>query len=231
MTPPKFIRAALALGVCLVLACPALAETPAAPPKKADAQLDVPEGGAPPEFESSETFLDVTEAVRSRQYVHRTILSTVINATSRFSLNRFYVNHLLGFGAVLQIAAPGIKYSVPSHTIAAGWVSEKGHGLELGTELSHITTLYGGYRYFYKPEGFSLWPLFGFGAGGQISQVRFSSGPPQSLAYNGPKAFGYVNLALLIPLVDVGMRAEIKVSFYGLSRVVFTQGIGAIIFL
>ena len=43
-------------------------------------------------FENEETFIDQSDAIGSKQYVRRAILSSVIRETSRFSFQRLYVS-------------------------------------------------------------------------------------------------------------------------------------------
>lgn len=184
------------------------------------------------DFENEDTFIDISDALRSKQYVHRAILSTVIDHTSKFSFGRYYLNHAMGFSAVWQRAdAPFVKYSSGIQSLAGGYVSEGGHGWELGLELSSVSAIFAGYRYFIRPESFSIWPAIGFGVGHELEQLKISNGPPETDLYAGPRYMGYVIVSLLVPLVDVGLKAELRANFYLLSRVVFTQSVGAVIFL
>ena len=184
------------------------------------------------DFENEDTFIDISDALRSKQYVHRAILSTVIEHTSKFAFNRFYINHSMGFSAVWQRKdAPFVKYSSGIQALAFGYASQSGHGWELGLELSSVSTIFGGYRYFIQPEDFSVWPVLGIGVGHEVTALQISNGPPETLQYLGPRYMGYLQMGLLVPLVDVGLKAELRVNFYQLSRVVFTQSVGAILFL
>lgn len=184
------------------------------------------------DMEHAETFMDVSEAIRSRQYVQRTILSTVIRATTKFAMGRFYLNHLMGFSSVMQ-TDPVSRFSVGLQGLAGGYVTESGHGLEVGAEFSAISNVYAGYRYFSRLEGFSLWPVVGFGAGMEVEALRISNPPHRAdLAPSSiPKSVFYGVVGLLIPLVDVGLRAEVRISVQGLKRLVLTQGLGVVIFL
>ena len=42
---------------------------------------------------------------------------------------------------------------------------------------------------------------------------------------------GFTSLGVLIPIVEVGIKAEMRATFYGLDRMVLSQGLGLIIFL
>lgn len=183
------------------------------------------------DMEHAETFMDVSEAIRSRQYVQRTILSTVIRATTKFAMDRFYVNHLMGFSSIMQ-ASPGAKYSAGLQGLAAGWVSSGGHGFEVGAEFSAVSNVYAGYRYFWRLDNFSLWPIFGFGGGYEIEALQISQPPPEAggKIRTIPKPLVYGVVGLLIPLVDVGLRAELRLSVQG-SRIILTQGLGVVLFL
>lgn len=217
------------MAVCLAIARAAHAEEapPGAPlTKEAPAGETLPPGAV--DLDHPETFMDVSEAVRSRQYVHRTILSTVIKATTRFSGNRFYVNHFMGFSSVVQAHA---RYAFGLQGLAAGYVSNGGHGIELGLEFSALSNVYAGYRYFWKPANFSLWPLFGFGVGYQVPSLNLSQPVDFDPGVVVSKAQGYGLFALLLPLVDVGLRAEVRITVQGFKRIIITQGIGVILFL
>jgi hypothetical protein len=244
-----------ALAVCLAIARAAHAEeaeAQPAPPAEAAAAAPAPEAAAAPppqataaapkselgmpekpliDMEHAETFMDVSEAIRSRQYVHRTILSTVIRATNKFATDRFYLNHIMGFSSIMQ-SLPPAKFSAGLQGLAGGWVSSGGHGFEVGVEVSAISNIYGGYRYFYKIDNFSLWPVFGIGAGYQVDALQLTR--PPGFTHTGPvppKLLTYAVIGLLIPMVDVGLRAEIRVALQGFSRIMLTQGLGIVVFL
>ncbi len=182
------------------------------------------------DMEHSDTFMDVSEAIRSRQYVQRTILSTVIRATTKFAMNRFYLNHLMGFSSVMQ-ANPIAKYSTGLQGLAAGWVSSGGHAFETGVEVSAVSNVYVGYRYFHQLENFSLWPILGFGVGKEMPALRISEPPGGGSPLLASKPLIYMVVGLLIPLVDVGLRAEVRFSVQGAQRVIMTQGLGLVVFL
>lgn len=184
------------------------------------------------DFKHEETFIDLEDAVKSREFVHRQVLSSVIETTSNFEMGRFYVNHLMGFSAVWQTGPqPFARYSTALQGLAVGYLTQGGHGLELGAEFSNVSNIYGGYRFFWEISSIKIWPFLGAGVGYQMDSMRLAEGPPQAAAYFGSKSMGFGTLGIFIPLVDVGFKAEVRLHVYGKDRVVFTQGIGAILFL
>ncbi len=184
------------------------------------------------DFENPDTFIDISEAINSKQYVHRTILSTAIKYTSGFSFERFCFNHLMGYSAVWQRVRPHIKYITGVQGISVGYISSKGHSAEIGLEFSAVTNITLGYKHVFKTDAFySMWPYIGIGPGVEISQLKLANGPLEADRYDGTTIMGFIYLGLLIPLVDVGLKAEVRFNFYGLDRIVFTQGVGATIFL
>lgn len=196
-----------------------------APPKTDPQKADTVD------FENEDTFVDLSDALKSKQYVRRAILSTVIRTTSRFNFSRFYVNHLLGYNSVWQRAGGGQRYYSGMQGISLGYVSSGGHALELGLELSSLSTMYAGYRYFIRPAHLSVWPFAGFGAGTAVTSLNLMSPPAYVEKYTGMNSMGLINFGFLVPLVEVGLKVEVRVNFYGLDRIVLTEGIGAIFFL
>jgi hypothetical protein len=163
--------------------------------------------------------------------VHRAILTNLIRDTSRFYIPHFYLNHMTGFSSVWQRAGAYSKYSSGQTGLSVGYVTPYGHGIELGLELSNVSNIYLGYRYFIRPEKFSLWGFVGGGYGFEVKKLSFADGPIEAVSYNGPSRMGFLTFGLLVPIVDVGIKAEIRACFYDLDRVVFTQGVGIIVFL
>lgn len=183
------------------------------------------------DFQSEETFLDIADALKSKQYVRRAILSTVIRDTSTMRKGSYYVNHLMGFSAILQRAGAYSKYVSGMQGISAGYVAENGHSGELGVELSTVANIYGGYRYFYRPPDFTLWLSAGAGLGMEVGALSLGGGPVETLSYNGSKQMFFGILGLMIPLVDVAFKAEVRFNFYSFDRLVLSQGVGVTIFL
>lgn len=181
------------------------------------------------DFKSEEAYLDQYEGVRSKHYVRRAILSHVIQTTNRIAFDRIYINHLMGFNAVFQ-RITFAKYTSGIQGLSLGYVTGGGHGIEAGMEVSALNNVFAGYRYFYRPEKFALWPFAGVGAGYEVGLLKFAEGPPEALTYNGKKYFGFGTLGILVPLVDVALKAEFRFNFYGKDRLCLTQGIGAILF-
>ena len=189
------------------------------------------------DFDNEDSFTDVQEAIRSEHYVRRAILSTIVNTTGRFDLGRMYINHLMGFSAIYQQKNGPVsftKYTSGMQGLSIGWVSKKGHSFELGLEVSAVSNVFGGYRYIWRPEKFSIWPYAGVGIGTEVSSIRLSQGPTAAENYSklgGQKQMGFTSLGVLIPIVEVGIKAEMRATFYGLDRMVLSQGLGLIIFL
>ncbi len=242
--------AALAV-VCARAEEPAPAESPAPAqeaqaPSPAAAPTQAPENGAAAaaqgaeqgdasgnniDFEHEDTYIDISDAVRSKQYVHRAILTNLIRDTSRFYIPHFYINHLTGFSSVWQRTGAYTKYSSGSEALSLGYVTRYGHGLELGAEFSNVSNIYFGYRYFIRPKDFSLWGFLGGGYGFEVKGWSVADGPYESTLYNGPTQMGFITFGLLVPIVDVGIKAEVRFCFYDFDRIVFTQGVGIILFL
>lgn len=182
------------------------------------------------DFESPDSFIDHNDAVGSKQYVRRAILSSVIESTSKFAFDRMYVNHLMGFSAVFQ-KTHFAKFVTGVQGLSLGYITENGHGFEGGIELSAVSNLFAGYRYVMRPEKFSLWPFFGAGVGTQVSSIKFADGPPEAESYDGTTQMVFTTLGLLVPLVDVGIKAEARFGFYGFDRLVMSTGVGVVVFL
>ena len=189
------------------------------------------------DFDNEDSFTDVQEAIKTEHYVRRAILSTIVNTTGRFDLGRMYINHLMGFSAIYQQKSGPVnftKYTSGMQGLSIGWVSKKGHSFELGLEVSAVSNVFGGYRYIWRPETFSIWPYAGLGIGTEVSSIRLSQGPTEAENYSklgGQKQMGFTSLGVLIPIVEVGIKAELRATFYGLDRMVLSQGLGFIIFL
>jgi hypothetical protein len=183
------------------------------------------------DFESEETFIDVADAVKSKQYIHRAILSTIIRDTAKHKSAGFYLNHLMGFSNVWQRAGDYNKYFSGVQGVSLGYVTSTGHGFEAGAEFSSVSNLFFGYRYFLRVKNYTVWPFVGAGTGIEMQGLSLSDGPPESRRYSGVRQMGFLTLGLLIPIVDVAAKAELRFAFYGVDRIVFSQGIGIILFL
>lgn len=181
------------------------------------------------DFRNLDAYIDDYEALRSKQYVRRAILSNVISITNKIAFDKIYINHLLGFNAVYQ-RVNFAKYVTGIQGLSVGYVTKEGHGLELGMEISALNNIFFGYRHFFRPENFALWPFAGVGLGYEVGLVTFAEGPPESRLYTGTKLMEFATVGVLVPLVDVGIKAELRFNFYGMDRLVLTQGIGAIFF-
>jgi len=183
------------------------------------------------DFQSEDTYFDASDALRSKQYVRRAILSNVIDLTSNVEANRFYINHLMGFSAILQRNRNFTKYLSGMQGLSLGYVTDGSHGLEIGAEFSAVSNLFAGYRYFVRPKDFSLWPFIGGGFGTELTSLSLSDGPAAADLYDGPKSMFFGTLGVLIPLVEVALKAELRFNFYGSDRWILTQGVGIVIFL
>jgi len=187
------------------------------------------------DLENEEAYMDIQEALKSERFVHRAVLSAVISKSSGVDFNKFYLNHLIGFTAVLQrgtsAGSPFTKFNKAAQGLSFGYVFNKGHAFEAGIEFSGVSSVFGGYRFFWESAGLSFWPMFGVGAGMEISGLRISDVPLEARLYSGKSSMGFVSFGLLVPLVDVGIKVEFRGQFYGTDRIVLSQGVGAIIFL
>jgi hypothetical protein len=182
-------------------------------------------------FENKDTFMDLSEALRSKQYVHRAILSTVVKDTNRLQPGKFYINHLTGFGAVWQKTGAVTKYTSGIQSLSVGYVTNKGHGYELGVDFSAVSNLFVGYRYFIRPANFLLWGFAGAGFGRELEHVGFGDGPKETASYNGRRELAFISLGFLIPIIDVSLKAETRFIFYGLDRIILNTGLGVIFFI
>ena len=180
-------------------------------------------------FKTNDAYLDHYEAIRSKQYVRRAILSSVITATNKIAFDRIYLNHLLGFHAIYQ-KSNFAKYVSGVQGLSVGYVSKQGHAIEAGMEFSSINNIFAGYRYFFRPENFLIWPFAGGGVGYDVGIFKFGEGPLAAQTYAGAKQMLFGSVGVLVPLVDVALKAEVRACAYGGDRYVLTQGIGAILF-
>jgi len=182
------------------------------------------------DFENPEIIIDPNEGVKKKHFVRRAILSAMAQHTSRFEFDRPYINHLMGFSAVFQRTL-FTKFVTGVQGISAGYITERGHGFEVGFELASISNVFAGYRKIFRPDSISLWPFLGGGLGTEVTGIRFSDGPPQAPQYSGMQQMGFGTLGFLIPLVDIGIKAEARFNFYGTDRLVLSSGVGVIFFL
>lgn len=182
------------------------------------------------DFENPDTLMDPEEGIRNKNYVRRAILSSMAQHTSRFEFKRPYINHLMGFSAVFQKTTFS-KFVTGVQGLSVGYITQGGHGFEAGFELASISNIFAGYRHIFTPSSFSLWPFLGAGVGTEIRSAQFSDGPQESEKYTGTRKMGFATLGFLIPLVDIGIKAEARFNFYGLDRLVLSSGVGVIFFL
>ncbi|NBX91665.1 MAG: hypothetical protein EB078_02615 [Proteobacteria bacterium] len=196
-----------------------------------DAQVES-EDAAPPsiDFGNPDTLIDPIEGSKNKHFVRRAILSSMAKNTSRFEFQRPYINHLMGFSAILQ-RTTFQKYVTGVQGLSVGYITESGHGFETGFELASISNIFAGYRYIYRPETFSLWPFAGAGLGTEVTGIRFSEPPNQNENYEGVRQMAFATLGFLVPLVDIGIKAEARFNFYGTDRLVLSTGLGVIFFL
>ena len=187
------------------------------------------------DFENEETFMDVPDALRSRQFVHRAILSTIIRDTVKVSLGTWYVNHLMGFNAIYQPANRGgksfAKYVSGVIGFAGGYVTEGGHAIELGVDLSANSLMFFNYKKLMGGEGKMFWPYFGLGAGMEMGFFRLTDLPPEAKVYQGSTTMGFFTIGTLVPLVDLALKVEARFIFFGLDRLMLSTGAGVVFFL
>lgn len=189
---------------------------------KEDGELD---------FDHEDTYIDLSDAIRSKQYVHRAILTSLIRDTNRFGVGRFYLSHMMGFNQVWQRGDFYTKFSSGLLGLTAGYLTPWGHGIEIGGELSAVSNIFVSYKYFIRPSKFTLWGVLGAGVGKEIKSVGFADGPPEAQKYNGMGEMAFLSLGLLVPTLEVGFKGEVRLNFYGLDRIIFTSGVGVIVFL
>lgn len=224
------MRCAFLLLACVFFYAPySHAEEKTDPAKPTTEQKDSPYV----DFSSDETFLDVPDALRSKNYVSRAVLSSAIKATSHFEFGRMYLSNLIGYDAIFQPANRGAfaKYSSGDISFGGGYVSQNGHAFELALSLSAVSTISLCYRYIIHPKSFGLWPYLGLGLGAEIKQLSFSDVPAAAQVYTGSSEMVFPTLGVMIPLIDVGLKLEARFIFFGLSRLVLTTGAGVVFFL
>lgn len=180
-------------------------------------------------LESEEGFIDLSDALKSKHFVRRAILNTAIKNTSRFHLGRPYINHLVGFNAILQ-RAPFTKVTTAAQALAAGYVLSFGLGIEGGLEFSTLSNAYIGTRYLFDSLSAFVWPFVGVGLSRTVDFLSVSDGNSEFAAYAGPTRGYFFNTGVMIPLVDLGLKAEMRVTLYGSERIMLTSGIGAVLF-
>lgn len=225
----------------LTLAAPGYAEGEgqAPPAESGTAGFSKPEGDTKKEeaydFENEDAYMDVPDALRSKQFVHRAILSTIIRDTSKVNLGGFYFNYLLGFNAIYQPSNRAsknfAKYVAGAMGIAAGYTTKAGHSAELGFEASSVSSLFVGYRYFMTSESYTLWPYVGAGMGMEVDGIQLSDVPIDAKYYAGQTQFGFFCLGAVVPLVDLAVKVEARANFFGLDRLMLTTGLGVIFFI
>lgn len=182
------------------------------------------------DFENPEALTDEIEGVTNKNFVRRAILISMAKQSSRFDFERPYVNHLMGFSAVLQ-RTKFSKFVTGIQALSLGYITEGGHGFEAGFELASVSNVFIGYRHVFRPERFNLWPFLGGGVGTEITSVKFANPPDAGETYNGTQKMAFATLGALIPLVDIGIKAEARFSFYGTDRLLLATGVGVIFFL
>lgn len=186
----------------------------------------------PVDFSSDDTYADQTEALRSRRYVHRAVLSNAIKETTvHFNVKRPYINHMLGFNNVWQREFIASKYVSGYQGVAVGYIFEKGHGLEIEFDVSSNSSLQFAYKYFVLPSPYSAWPFIGGGLGMEITGLAFGGAPPEMKKYSGMRQKAFASFGVVIPLIDVGLKVEVRAEAYGTARLVLVTGLGAILFL
>jgi hypothetical protein len=216
-------------GLLVLLCCAApvsaadpVVPPPPPPPTKEKEAIDM---------QNQETYIDVSDALRSKQYVHRAILNSLVRETNRFAVGHLYISHMMGFNQIYQRNSQAYsKFSSGLQGVSIGYVTPWGHGLEVGGEISAVSNVFVSYKYFLRPAHFSLWGTFGGGVGTEVG-TDFAEGPPEAQTYTGPKNMAFVSLGLLVPTIDVGFKVETRLNFYGWERTIFTSGLGLILFL
>jgi len=189
--------------------------------QKAEAEVD---------FENEDTFVDLADALKSKQYVRRAILSTVIRTTSKLAVSRWYISHTLGFNSVWMRTDGNLRYYSPSMGLSLGYVTAGMHGFEGGIDMSVPGDLYLGYRYYMPIEKVTVWPFLGGGAGMEIKTLALHD-PPYIRPYTGPAQFFFANAGIMVPLVEVALKLDIKITAYATARLMLSSGVGAIFFL
>jgi hypothetical protein len=186
------------------------------------------------DFEHEEAFMDIPDALRSRQFVHRAILSTIIRDTAKVTLGSWYFTHLLGFNAVYQPSNRGAlsfaKYVTGVLGVAIGYASQGGHLAEFGFDFSGVSNFFLAYRYLMKSEKYTFWPYIGAGLGMEMGP-KLADVPIEAQVYAGQKQMGFLTVGAIVPLVDLALKVEARFNFFGLDRLMLTTGAGVMFFL
>lgn len=187
------------------------------------------------DFDSEKAYIDVDDAMYSKEYVHRHLLSAVIADSTQLQLGRLFVNFLTTTSYVHQegdgINVKWIEFVSGGMTISGGYATEGGHTVELGASLSAISHIFLAYRYFLGGGKWSVWPYVGAGAGFAMGMLNISDGPFEVQVYQGPKNLFSGTVGMLLPMPDVGLRLQVNIDFWGSNRAVFTPGLGVVVFL
>lgn len=225
------------LVVCAFLAVPIVSyaddDVKEKPKEEKKAEEAPKEESSPVDFSSEKTFLDVPDALRSKGYVERAVLSSTIKETSNFDFGRLYVDNLIGYDAIFQPAnrGPFAKYSSGDLSFGLGYLSEGGNATELAVSLSAVSTISVSYRHIFRPKTYGFWPFVGIGLGMEVKPLGFTDVPIAAQAYTGSSEMIFPTVGVMIPLIDVGLKLEARFVFYGLSRLILTTGAGVVFFL
>lgn len=181
-------------------------------------------------LESEDSFIDLSDALKSKHFVRRAILNTAIKNSSKFHLGRPYVNHLVGFNAVIQMS-PKARTMYAMQSLAAGYVFSFGLGVEAGLGFSGLSDFYFGTRYVFDQMSSFVWPFVGVGYSKLLQSLSVSDTDRELGIYAGATAGPFFTFGLMIPLVDIGLKAEVRGNLYGTDRIIVTTGLGAVLFL
>ncbi|MBI1860451.1 MAG: hypothetical protein HYR96_06000 [Deltaproteobacteria bacterium] len=181
-------------------------------------------------LESEDAFIDLSDALKSKHFVRRAILNTAIKNSSRFHLGKPYVNHLVGFDAIINLK-PVQKTVTAMQSLGGGYVFPFGLGVESGLEFSSLSDWYLGTRWYFDQVSAFVWPFAGAGLAVQLDFLSVSDPTQAVAAYSGSPVGFFANFGLMIPLVDIGLKAEIRANMYGGDRIIITTGLGAVLFI
>ncbi|MCB0406381.1 MAG: hypothetical protein KDD51_16485 [Bdellovibrionales bacterium] len=186
-------------------------------------------------FRDKDAYMDVEDAMHSKQFVHRHILSKTIAESKPLELGKYFINFVTTSSYVHQqgdgVNVKWIEYNAGGITLSGGFSTEGGHTFELGMSLSSISYVFGGYRYVFGTSEWDVWPYAGAGMGIGMTFLDIADGPFEVQAYNGSTTVFSGVLGMMVPLPDIAVKLEVKVDMWGGHRAVFTPGFGIMIFL
>ncbi len=187
------------------------------------------------DFKDEDAYIDVEDAVHYKQFVHRHLLSKAIADSEPVSVNRFFINLMTTSSYVHQqgdgINVKWVEFVTGGMAVSGGYALSGGHMLEFGANLSAISNVFGGYRYFLGTDMWTVWPYAGVGYGIAMPGLNISDGPDEVKFYRGKESLITGVIGILLPMPDVAVRVEVRSDFWGSNRIVVTPSFGLVLYM